>query len=73
MIRATMLSGKVISCEGSAASRWRMVENWLWSATQMSAGFGELMNGSQNCFRTGGREICHAVAAAITTTAKPSP
>src|ERR1700730_17888243 len=66
MISATMVSGKVISCEGSAASRRRMVEYWLWSATHMSTGFGEFTNGSQNCLKTGGRDACHRVAEAIT-------
>src|SRR5271156_6566399 len=72
MMSATMLSGKVIWCEGSAASRRRMVEYWLWSATHMSTGFGEYTNGSQNCLSTGGREKCHSVAAAITIVSAPS-
>src|SRR5271156_1749229 len=67
MISATIRSGNVISCEGSAASLSRMVEYWLWSATHMSTGFGEFTKGSQNCFRTGGWDTCHSAAAAITS------
>src|SRR5580704_8450742 len=67
MISATIVSGSVISCEGSAASRSRMVEYWLWSATHMSTGFGEFTKGSQNCFKTGGWVTCHSAAVAITS------
>src|ERR1700722_3711863 len=42
-----------------------MVEYWLWSATHMSTGFGEVMNGSQNCFKTGGRDTRHSAIEAI--------
>src|ERR1700722_14566004 len=72
MMSATMVSGKGISCEGSAAARKRMVEYWLWSATQMSTGFGEFTNGSQNCFRTGGPDARHSAAEATASVSAAS-
>src|SRR6202021_2225240 len=60
----TMLSLKVISRCGSAASRRRIVEYWLWSAMQNNTGSEDFTNGSQNCLSAGGLDANHAAVEA---------
>src|ERR1700730_2342623 len=72
MMMVTMLSVSVVSCCGSAASRRRMVEYWLWSAMQNSTGSGDVTNGSQNCFRAGGREAYQSTVEAMPSASRAS-
>lgn len=66
------MSFSVISRCGSAASRSRILENWFWSAMQKSTGSEDLMNGSQNCFKTDGREVYQKAVPAAASTSRAS-
>src|SRR6201993_2199275 len=67
MMIVTMLSLSVISRCGSAASRSRSVEYWIWSAMQNSTGSDDFTNGSQNSFSAGGRDANQIAAEAPAT------
>src|ERR1700680_3854823 len=69
MIMVTMLSLRVVSRCGSAASRNRIVEYWRWSAMQNSTGSGDFTNGCQNCGSAEGR-MAYQMAVAKSASAK---
>src|SRR5579872_908748 len=72
MITVTMVSGRVISFCGSAASRSRMFAYCTWSAIQNSAGSGDFTKGAQNCRKIVGRDPRHQMPndAIVTRTAR---
>src|SRR5579863_974253 len=67
MMTVTMLSGRVVSRWGSAASWSLMLAYCGWSARQKSVGSGEFTNGCQNCRTTVGRGSRKTAAAQILT------